>query len=387
MWRFPCRPRQGGRYRGGIATTPPTIATPAAADQLGTAAIIEGQWGFERAERVLLLNAGGTIGMGPDATGALAPLPVADLVAHARPREDAGFGLTFASLRRPLDSSRMRPADWITIADAIVALAPGHTGVVVLHGTDTLAFTASALSFMLDGLDRPIVVTGAQRPIAEHRSDAPQNLTTACMIASPRTHELPVVPEVCVWFYDRLLRGNRTSKVDADSYEGFASPNLAELGHAGVTLKVEPSGLMRPKHGPIRRISGVCPDVTAVRLHPALDAAALDAILARPGLRGAVIEAYGSGNGPTEPEFLDVLRRACERDIVVVITTQCGAGTVREGYYAAGAELFGTGAISGLDLTFESAITKLMVLLDQHPAARVRELMGQSLAGELTSLD
>lgn len=336
---------------------------------------------------MLLLNAGGTIGMGPDAQGSLAPLPVNDLVAHARPRDDAGFGLTFASLRRPLDSSRMRPADWLTIADAIVALAPGHTGIVVLHGTDTLAFTASALSFLLDGIDRPIIVTGAQRPIAEARSDAPQNLATACMIASPRTHELPVVPEVCVWFYDRLLRGNRTSKVDADSYEGFASPNLPELGHAGVTLKVEAAGLMRPKHGPIRRASGLCPDVAAVRLHPALDAVALESVLGRPGLRGAVIEAYGSGNGPTDPEFLGVIRRACERDVVVVITTQCGAGTVRQGYYAAGAELFATGAISGLDLTFESAITKLMVLLDQHPAAKVRELMETPLVGELTPLD
>lgn len=325
--------------------------------------------------------------MGPDATGALAPLPVADLVSHARPREDASFGLTFASLRRPLDSSRMRPADWVTIADAIVALAPGHTGVVVLHGTDTLAFTASALSYMLAGIDRPIVVTGAQRPIAEHRSDAPQNLLTACMIASPRTHDLPVVPEVCVWFYDRLLRGNRTSKVDADSYEGFASPNVPELGHAGVTLKVDRASLLRPTHGPIRRVSGVCADVAAVRLHPALSAADLDAILSRPGLRGAVIEAYGSGNGPGEPDFLEVLNRASERDIVVVITTQCGAGTVREGYYAAGAELFATGAISGLDLTFEAAITKLMVLLDQHPPAGVRELMGTPIAGELTPLD
>lgn len=361
--------------------------TPAPDDHLGSTVVVEGQWGFERSERILILNAGGTIGMGPDASGSLAPLPVSDLVSHARPREDAGFGVTFASFRRPLDSSRMRPADWVLIADAIVALAPGHTGIVVLHGTDTLAFTASALSFMLAGVDRPIVVTGAQRPISEHRSDAPQNLTTACMIASPRTHELPVVPEVTVWFYDRLLRGNRTSKVDADSYTGFASPNVPPLGQAGVTLKVDTGAVLAAGSGGLRRIAGVCDDVAAVRLHPALDADQLDAILSRPGLRGAVIEAYGSGNGPTEPEFLDVLRRASDAGIVVVITTQCGAGTVRQGYYAAGAALFETGAISGLDLTFESAITKLMVLLDQHPAERVRELMGTPLAGELTPIN
>jgi L-asparaginase len=348
--------------------------------------VVEGQWGFERSERVLILNAGGTVGMGPDASGALAPLPVAELVSHARPRDDAGFGVTFASFRRPLDSSRMRPSDWVLIADAIVALAPGHTGIVVLHGTDTLAFTASALSFMLAGVDRPIIVTGAQRPITEHRSDAPQNLAIACMIASPRTHELPVVPEVAVWFYDRLLRGNRTSKVDADSYDGFASRNIPPLGQAGVTLKIDQPGLVAPGTGGLRRISGVCTDVAAVRLHPGLDAAQLDAILLRPGLRGAVIEAYGSGNGPTEPEFLEVLQRASDAGIVVVVTTQCGAGTVRQGYYAAGAALFDTGAVSGLDLTFESAITKLMVLLDQHPAERVRELIGTPLAGELTPI-
>ncbi|MEH3052433.1 MAG: asparaginase [Patulibacter minatonensis] len=356
-------------------------------EHLGSTVVVEGQWGFERSERILILNAGGTVGMGPDATGALAPLPVAELISHARPRDDAGFGVTFASFRQPLDSSRMRPSDWVLIADAIVALAPGHTGIVVLHGTDTLAFTASALSFMLAGVDRPIVITGAQRPISEYRSDAPQNLTTSCMIASPRTHGLPVVPEVTVWFYDRLLRGNRTSKVDADSYDGFASRNVPELGHAGVALKVDVPALLPAGKGGLRRISGVCPDVAAVRLHPALDAATLEAQLLRPGLRGAVIEAYGSGNGPTEADFLDVLRRANEAGVVIVITTQCGAGTVREGYYAAGAALFETGAVSGLDLTFESAITKLMVLLDQHPPERVRELMGEPLAGELTPVE
>ncbi|MBO9534041.1 MAG: asparaginase [Solirubrobacteraceae bacterium] len=349
--------------------------------------IVEGQWGFERAERVLILNAGGTIGMGPDPAGALAPIPAGDLIAHARPRDDAGFGVTFASFRRPLDSSRMRPDDWVTIADAIVALAPGHTGIVVLHGTDTLAFTASALSFMLAGVDRPIVITGAQRPISEFRSDAPQNLTTACMIASPRTHELPVLREVSVWFYDRLLRGNRTTKIDADSYTGFSSPNVPLLGHAGVTLKLDAPALLPAGTGGLRRISGVCSDVAAVKFHPALDAGQLDAILSRPGLRGCVIEAYGSGNGPNEPEFLDVLRRASEAGVVIVITTQCRAGTVRQGYYAAGAALFETGAISGEDLTFESAITKLMVLLDQFPAERVRELMVTPLAGELTRPD
>jgi len=355
--------------------------------RLGSAVVVEGQWGFERSERILVLNAGGTIGMGPEPSGALAPLPVADLIAHARPRDDAGFGVTFASFRQPLDSSRMRPADGVMIADAIVTLAPGHTGIVVLHGTDTLAYTASALSFMLAGVDRPIVLTGAQRPISEYRSDAPQNLTTACMIASPRTHDLPIVPEVSVWFYDRLLRGNRTTKVDADSYTGFASPNVPPLGQAGVTLKIDSSGLLAPGKAPLRRVAGVCPDVAAVRLHPALGASDLETILSRPGLRGAVIEAYGSGNGPTEPDFLEVMRRAHDSGIAIVITTQCGAGTVRQGYYAAGAALFETGAVSGLDLTFESAITKMMVLLDQHPVERVRELMGTPLAGELSPID
>ncbi len=333
-----------------------------------------------------MLNAGGTIGMGPDATGALAPLPSKDIVAHARPRDDSGFGVTFASFRRPKDSSRMRPNDWVEIADAIVALAEGHTGIVVLHGTDTLAFTASALSFMLAGVDRPIVVTGAQRPIAENRSDAPQNLTTACMIASPRTHGLPVVPEVTVWFYEHLLRGNRTSKIDADSYHGFASHNVPPLGHAGVALKIDTPLVLPAGEGPLRRAGGVCPDVAAVKLHPGLDAVTLDAILSRPGIKGAVIEAYGSGNGPSEPDFLAALQRASDAGVVIVITTQCGAGTVREGYYAAGAALFETGAISGLDLTFESALTKLMVLLDKYPADRVRTLMATPLAGELTPL-
>lgn len=350
---------------------------------LGTAVTVEARYGLERSERILILNTGGTIGMGPDATGALAPLPVAELVAHARPRDDSEFGVTFASLRRPIDSSAMRPSDWITMADAIVELAPSHSGVVVLHGTDTLAFTSSALSFLLAGVDRPIVITGAQRPIAAQRSDAPQNLLTACMVASPRTHALPSIPEVCVWFNDSLFRGNRTTKVDADSYDGFASPNHPALGHAGVALKLdrpEP----RERDGRLRRVGGVCSDVAAIRLHPGLTTSGLEAALAQPGLRGVIVEAYGSGNGPTEPDFLGALRRASESGIVIVVVTECGAGTVREGYYAAGAALFETGAVAGADLTFEAALTKLMVLLDQHSPERVRELMSTSLAGELT---
>ena len=367
-----------------IATKPPHPgAAQTAARSLGSAVTVEGLYGFERSERVLILNTGGTIGMGPDATGALAPLPVEELIAHARPRDESEFGVTFASLRRPIDSSAMRPADWLTIADAIVALAPGHSGVVVLHGTDTLAYTASALSFLLAGVDTPIVITGAQRPIAERRSDAPQNLLTACMIASPRTHGLPSIPEVCVWFNDKLLRGNRTSKVDADSYDGFASLNHPPLGHAGVTLRLDPPTIERSRGG-LRRVGGVCSDVAAVRLHPGLTTASLEAILSQPGLRGVVIEAYGSGNGPTEPEFLAALRRASDAGVVVVVITECGAGFVREGYYAAGAALFDTGAVPGADLTFEAALTKLMVLLDQQPPERVRELMLTPIAGEVT---
>jgi L-asparaginase len=333
---------------------------------------------------LLVLYTGGTIGMGPGPDGSLVPLDLRQLGVHLPFLSRLPIGLTIATLTNPLDSSAMGTSDWIAIADAIVEHAAGHAGVVVLHGTDTMAYTASALSFLLDGIDIPIVLTGAQRPVTELRSDGRENLVTAMAIAAGHLRGAPLVPEVTVFFDDMLLRGNRTVKVHADSYRGFTSPNFPPLATAGVTIDIETKLVRPPGAGPLRRSGGVSDAVTALRLHPGLNEQTVRAVLDRPGLRGVVVEAYGSGNGPTEAWFLDPIRSAVEEGVTVVVTTQCGAGSVVGGLYATGSALQATGAIPGGDMTFEAALTKLMVLVDSHPPDDVRRLMQDDLAGELT---
>ncbi len=195
---------------------------------------------------------------------------------------------------------------------------------------------------------------------------------------------LALVPEVTIFFADLLIRGNRAVKVHADSYRGFASPNHPPLATAGVSIDFESTLIRAPGVGPIRRSGGINDAVTGLRLHPGMDGYVLDAVLARPGLRGVVLEAYGAGNGPSDGWFLDPLGAAVDRGVTVVVTTQCRAGSVVGGLYATGSALLATGAISGGDMTFEAALTKLMVLTDRHGPDDVRRLMQEDLAGELT---
>jgi L-asparaginase len=334
--------------------------------------------------RLLVLYTGGTIGMGPGPDGALVPLDLRELGVHLPFVRRLPIGLTVATVARPIDSSAMGTSDWIAIGDAIVEHAPGHAGVVVLHGTDTMAYTASALSFLLDGIDIPIVLTGAQRPVTELRSDGRENLVTAMAIAAGHLLTAPLVPEVTIFFDDVLLRGNRTIKVHADSYRGFASPNYPPLATAGVTIDIDATLLRQPGAGPIRRGGGISDAVTALRLHPGMNEHTVRAVLDQPGLRGLVLEAYGAGNGPTDTWFLDPLRAAVTRGVTVVVTTQCRAGSVIGGLYATGSALLAAGAIPGGDMTFEAALTKLMVLVNSHEPDDIRQLMQHDLAGELT---
>ena len=334
---------------------------------------------------LLLLYTGGTIGMAPGPDGSLVQLDLRELAEHMPFVHRLPIGLTIATFATPMDSSAMAPADWVSIADALVEHMPGHAGAVVLHGTDTMAYTASALSFLLDGIEVPIVLTGAQRPVTELRSDGRENLVAALAIAGG--HHLrgtTLVPEVTIFFDDVLLRGNRASKVHADSYRGFASPNLPPLATAGSDITFDERLVRPPGHGPLRRVGGVSGDVASLRLHPGIDERLVRAVVDQPGLRGLVVEAYGAGNGPPEPWFLDPLQAASDRGVVVVVTTQCGAGGVHAARYATGAALLSTGAVPGGDMTFEAALTKLIVLADGLGPDELRTRVQEDLAGELT---
>ena len=288
--------------------------------------------------------------------------------------------LTIAEYEPLLDSANARPSDWLRIARDIAQRREGFDGFVVLHGTDTMAYTASALAFLLRGLDRPVVVTGSQIPLGVLRSDGRQNLLTAVLVAARDD-----VREVCLVFGSKILRGCRAIKASASGFEAFESPNLPPLGAAGVEIEVAESRLLEPSPGPVGLPPNLDAPVNLLRLYPGMPAALLTAALAEPA-RGLVLEAYGAGNLPdTDLDVLQALSESVSRGVVVLAVSQCVDGRVDLGAYRTSAPLVAAGAVGGLDMTTEAAYTKLVVLLSEgHPPDVVRALLSQDLAGELT---
>lgn len=332
-------------------------------------------------ERVLVLHTGGTIGMVDTPEGA-APVagalgPYLDWMVESS-RGDLP-PIAFIELDPPIDSANATPEEWCAIARILYDRREDHPGFVVLHGTDTMAYTSSALSFLLPSFGKPVVVTGSQIPITRTRSDGRQNLIGALLVAAR-----PDVAEVSLLFGEVLLRGNRAMKIDASGLDAFDSPRFPPLAELGIDILVN-HALLRAPQGQPGLTAGPLGNVAAMRLFPGFSASIL-ANLCRPPLQGLVLEAYGAGNGPSDDrEFLAAIDAATSQGIVVVVVTQCVRGSVQPGAYATGSALMRAGAVPGFDMTSEAALTKLAVLLGQGlDAATVAERMQQDLAGELT---
>jgi len=335
---------------------------------------------------VCILHVGGTIGMVRTDTGFAPQAGFLEGYLAQMPelrREDMPKW-TVVPLSPLLDSADMRPRDWVRIAEVIVARAGEFDGFVVVHGTDTMAYTASALSFLLTGLDKPVILTGSQLSLTHVRSDGREHVITSLLLAARSD-----LPEVGIYFGSRLLRGNRAQKIRSEEFVAFESGNLPPLATVGAEIRVH-RRLVRPKGSGLPKDVGLArhPEVAAVRLFPGISAAILERLLAPP-TEAVVLETYGTGNFPSQdPELLDAIREATERGVVVVSCSQTHSGRVRQDLYSTGSALADAGAVSGHDMTPEAALTKLHVLLGRGTAPEeVRRQVEVDLAGELDPHD
>jgi L-asparaginase len=337
--------------------------------------------------RVYVLYAGGTFGMAADATtpgGPLRPLPLPALRALL-PRLDRrlpGVETTLDGFAAPIDSASATPDDWIAIARRIAENYDAYDGFVVLHGTDTLAWSAAALAFMLENLGKPVVLTGAQTPLAAPRSDARANYLRAAQVAGWRASGWPAIPEVVVAFGGRLLRGCRVRKTSVVARDAFETPNFAHLGRFGPRPAIFAERALSRPDAALRLRARLSRDVLDLALHPALRPCDIRAA-ASGAPRGVVLRTYGAGNAPENPDFLAALRELAEGRLVVAVS-QCAEGGVRFGRYASSLTLSDIGVIPGHDMTPEAALTKMMFLLGEFTMDRARREMARNLRGELT---
>lgn len=338
--------------------------------------------------KVLLIYTGGTIGMGRNPnTDALEPLNFEHLIGNLPEFAYLKTDIDTFQFTPPIDSSDMSPRLWAQLVRIIADNYGSYDGFVVLHGTDTMAYTASALSFMLENLTKPVILTGSQLPIGQLRTDGKENLVTSIELASKYDDEgHAMVPEVCIYFSGRLLRGNRSTKKNADGFNAFDSFNYPHLCDAGVEFQFHPHYILRPDFTkPMVPHYAMDPNVVVFSLFPGIQQNIVRHVLDAPELRGIVMRSFGSGNAPQKPWLAQLLRDATRRGVTVVNISQCVAGNVKMGRYEASCQLKDAGIVSGYDSTVESAVTKLMFLQARHSDCNViRNLMNRNLCGEIT---